>query len=95
MLLCPLAVSGCGKTIVAEPLTVPKVRADLMIDPGESTCVLPRRDLYHPGELGAYRACVESERDHLRKRLLGLQIATRKREKVIDRALRAQKGQTS
>lgn len=94
-LLCPLAVSGCAdKVFVTEPLALPAVKKSLMVDPGPSTCVLPNRELYNPGEIGAYKACIEAEREHVHKRLMGLQKAVRTREKIIDKAL-ATKGQTS
>lgn len=94
-LLFPLAVLGCANTnVVAEPVALPKVAYGLMSDPGPSTCVLPSRELYHPGEIGAYRKCIEAEREYVRARLVKLQTSVRKREKIIDRALAA-KGTTS
>ena len=60
---------------------------DLMRNPGETPCVLPSRELYHPGEIGAYVECVRLDRANLHRRLLGLQRSVRVREKAIDQAL--------
>ena len=90
VLLCLPIVSGCAKDLVVfEPVALPKVNTALMRDPGVSTCVLPKRDLYHPSEVGAYMDCISTERENVRKRLLGLQRAVRTREAATDKALKA------
>lgn len=89
VLPCLLAVSGCaGNNVLVEPISLPKVSSNLMRDPGETPCKLPDRDLYHPGEIGAYMDCVALDRKNLHRRLLGLQRAVRVRETAIDKALK-------
>ena len=87
-----LSVSGCaGNNVAVEPLALPNIAPGLMRDPGASPCQLPKRTTYQPGEVGAYIECVHSDREHIHKRLTGLQRAVRVRETSIQKALKANK----